>query len=223
MPRCAVHLLKAARYALCAGLLMLAGFPAHATLITFSEFPYTPEPEDDLYYSSDPIGDDYAALGVHIDDGYRFGATPGAPAEGMIGGHEPRITFTGTLPTFVSLNFSSCFAGFAASVSAWTPHGLAGTFSTGGWDISPPDGEWIETPYVPNSVASFHSPDGISQLAFYQVYGTRVTVLVDNLYFGAVPSVPEPSSLALFVAGLGVVGVARRRWHGRCEPVMSAA
>jgi hypothetical protein len=132
----------------------------------------------------------------------------------MFGGRWPGITFTGTLPTFVSLNFNSYRAPVAAHVSAWTPYGLAGTISTGGWDISP-EGQWIETPYVPNTYVSFHSPDGISRLVFSDVYGMRPTVQIDNLYFGAVPPPPvhEPDSLALLLAGLGVVGVARRRRH----------
>ena len=219
MPRHFVYLLKAVRYACVAGLLALAGLPAHATLITFSEFPYAPNDDGEWY--SDPIGDDYAALGVYIDDGYRFGTTPGAPAEGMLGGPSPRIIFTGTLPTFVSLYFSSSYPPSAAYVSAWTPLGFAGKISTGGWEGPGPENEG--TPYVPNTYASFHSSDGISQLLFSQFYGMRTTVRVDNLYFGAVPSVPEPGSLALLVAGLGVVGVARRRWHGRHEHVVSPA
>jgi hypothetical protein len=50
-------------------------------------------------------------------------------------------------------------------------------------------------------------------LSFATFISTRTSVLIDNLYFGAVSSVPEPGSLALLVAGLGVVGVARRRWR----------
>jgi hypothetical protein len=214
MPRHALHLLKVARYALCAGLLALAGLPAHATLITFAEFPLTPD-EDGQWYS-DPVGEDYAALGVHFYDIYRIEASSGTPGEGVLGGVGPGIIFTGTLPTFVSLNFSSVYPSVAAYVSAWTPHGFAGTISTGGDAISP-EGTWIETPepYVPNTYASFHSPDGISRLVFSQVYGMRTTVLIDTLYFGAVPPppVPEPDSLALLLAGLGVVGVVRRRRH----------
>ena len=219
MPRHAVRLLKVAGYVLGAGLLALASLPAHATLITFAEFPYTPTPGDEGTWYADPIGEDYAALGVSFNGGSRFG-TPGAPALGMVGDNSPSITFTGTLPTFVSLNFSSVYAPVAAFVSAWTLHGSAGRISTGGWDISP-EGEWTETPL--NSYASFHSPDGISHLLFSNVYGSRITVHVDHLYFGAVSSVPEPGPLALLLAGLGVVGVARRRWHGRREPAMSAA
>lgn len=218
MPRHAVHWLKVARSAFCAGLLALIGLPAHATLITFAEFPWMPD-EDGAWYS-DPVGEDYAALGVHFYDIYRTEGSSGNPGVGVLGGVAPAIAFTGTLPTFVSLNFSSSYPFVAAYVSARTPHGIAGTISTGG-DTIGPEGTWVETPapYVPNTYASFYSPDGISRLFFSQTYGMRTTVLIDNLSFGAVSPVPEPGSLALLLAGLGVVGVVRRRgrpttWRG---------
>ena len=62
-------------------------------------------------------------------------------------------------------------------------------------------------------------PGGVSAVCAFapardshQQRNARTSALVDNLYFGAVPAVPEPSTLLLFGAGIPLlVAVARRR------------
>jgi hypothetical protein len=192
----------------CALLLLMASLSAHAALITFDERARVPgtEPGGDAWYS-DPITNEYEAWGVVINDGYLVGERG---SQQLLGGPSLSVSFTGTLPTYVNLNFSSPIPPGEAWVTANGP-GYGVTFGTGGesWNETGP----ISTPYHPNSLAQFHSEQGIQQLSFSTAFSTRNTGLIDNLYFGNVPAIPEPGTLALWAAGLGVVAVAKRRRH----------
>jgi hypothetical protein len=193
----------------CASMLLVAAsLSAHAALITFDERARVPGTDwwGDAWYA-DPITNEYDALGVSINDGYLIG-TPGS--QQLLGGPSFSVTFTGTLPTYVSLNFSSPIPPGEAWVSA-SGSGYAVTFGTGGESWSEAENGGVSTPYHPNSFAQFHSEQGILRLDFSTAWSTRNTGLIDNLYFGNVPAIPEPATLALWAAGLGVVAVAKRR------------
>jgi hypothetical protein len=190
---------------------------AHATFISFDERQRHPPASEEGDWSIDPITTEYDALGVRIEGAYLQdeGQDPVySKSQYILGSNYVRITFTNAiLPTYVSLSFSSPQPSFLATVTAIGRNGeVLGAFDTGGSYWSGPDEGWVQdTPYKPHSFASFHSATGISHLNFGVWLGTRNTAKFDNLYFGNVPAVPEPASLAMLAAGLGVVGAAWRR------------
>jgi hypothetical protein len=196
--------LAAAALALCAG-------GAHATLITFSEIPWSPNGEDGAFYDQPIAPDFYAAQGVRIEGGYLAGGQYDPGAQYLLGGNSMQVFFTGVLPTYVSLVFNSPFEEAGAWVDANGP-GYSARVDTGGYLGGLPGDE----PYPPpkrDVHASFSSPGGISSLLFDNAYFFRVSAYVDNLYFGNVPAVPEPGSMVLMGAGLAGMWMWRRR-HG---------
>ncbi|HEX3139347.1 MAG TPA: PEP-CTERM sorting domain-containing protein, partial [Rhizobacter sp.] len=124
------------------------------------------------------------------------------------------ITFTdATLPTYVSLDFGSPSFEFRATVTALGANGqVIGSANSGGHYLDE-NYNWVLSPYRPRSFASFHSEGGISRLVFETETHPSVQFKIDNLYFGNVPTVPEPATIALWAAGLGVIGAAMRRRH----------
>lgn len=201
----------------------LAG-AAQATLITFDERRHAPQPPGDMSWNADPIGDFYDPLGVDIHDGYLRPAGGGVAYDAsqfLLGGPTFRIEFTGsTLPTFVSLSFTSPFPNFPATVTARGPGDYVASADTGGiyWDEN---GQPYETPFNAHSVANFHSPLGIARLDFGAVL-TRNIGQIDNLYFGHVAPVPEPAPLALAGVGALVLALAHRRRRAVGQPSVSA-
>ena len=201
-------------------LLALATHAAHAVLITFDERPWRQgdyEPDD---WINDPITDEYAALGVHISGGFLQRAT-GGPFESLgtgqflIGGSQFSISFSGSLPQYVSLDFRMVSPPGETYVTAHFSGGGSQTARSGGLQYGGPDVGWFATPYTVFNHASFHG-NGISSLEFAAFDTGRFTGYIDNLYFGNVPAVPEPSSIALALSGaLVMAGVALGRGSRR--------
>jgi hypothetical protein len=210
-----MHLLPLARALVAAGIAVAAG-SAQATLITFDELPWRPI---DSFFDY-PVDTQYAALGVTFSPGYLaqtyYPSNPPAHLnQFLLGGHDLSVTFTGTLPQFVSFNMSSPYRAASESyVVALDANGReVGRGRTGGFY---PDGSqdppWVQDlPYQHNRWISLSSTSGIAGLQFWDAYGSRLSTEIDNLYFGAVPAVPEPATLALWGAGLAVVAAVGRR------------
>lgn len=199
----------------CAAVLLCAVTAAQATLITFDEHPYVPGPPGDEYaWYAHPIDGVYDALGVDIDGGFlRPAEREGSYSRSqfLLGGPFFRISFTGTLPTYVSLSFTSPAPTLRSTVTASGPGSFSAMASTGGFYWGGEGVGFIRTPFHEHTVASFHSATGIAQLDFDTFAISRNIGKIDNLYFGNVPAVPEPGALVLGVVGLGLIGAMARR------------
>ena len=216
------------RIALAIALCGLAG-AAQATLITFDERPWVYDEDLGYDFSSNPITNEYDALGVQLDGAY---LQPGPPhsdymgSQYIMGANGFSISFTdATLPTHVRFAFGTPMQGFRSTVAAYGADGsLLGMADTGGAYVGLPDDPWWVTdrPYNDQSRASFHAQAGIARLVFDAETNPRLVTKLDNLYFGNVPAVPEPATLALWAAGLGVLGVARRSKKKASQPSASA-
>lgn len=206
-------------------LLAVAACSSHATLITFDERPWILGPDEYAFYAN-PIDDEYDSLGVDFDTGYRQPANPNSSfssSQYLLGANGFSITFTeATLPTFVSLTFGSPFYEFRATVTALGADGRVIGQADSGGDYLDSEGNWMSSPYRPRSLASFHDAAGIARLTFGVETNHRLEAMIDNLYFGQVAPVPEPSAFALGAAGLALVGVAARRQR-RVRPKRNGA
>jgi hypothetical protein len=211
MPHAHHRLPSALRRAGVLALLALAAHTAQATLITFDEQPWHPDEYGDNSWSAYPITTEYDGLGISIFSGYLVPGSPFGTGQSLLGGPSFQIRFTDTLPQYVSLDFAMVSPPGESSVSAFSPSGYSKTFSSGGYSWGGPDIGLVSTPYTVRNHATFYSPTGIAGLDFSTFTQTRIIGSIDNLYFGSVPPIPEPASLALMAAGLGVIGLAARR------------
>lgn len=182
---------------------------AQATLITFDDLP-PPYPPDE--FASTPVTTEYASLGLIVNEGYLVGSGVPGSDQALLGAPTMSLSFTGTLPTWVSLYVSAPNQD-QVYVDATGP-GWGASVTTDGW--GPPG---TQTPYRPNQHVSFHSVSGISDLRLSAFYFLRVGMVIDNLYFGNVAPVPEPASLALLGAGVLTLAAVRRTRRQRPQPV----
>jgi hypothetical protein len=174
---------------------------AHATLITFDDLP-PPLPGD---FFNSPVTDQYLSKGLLVDEAFltRDSVTMN---QSLFGTQFMHLTFVNTLPTFVSLSVSSALQD-QVYLTAGGPGGFTKNVTTSGYG-----GPFNSTPYKPDELVSFANPGGISSIYLSSFYFTRVDPLVDNLYFGSVPAVPEPSTLMLMSVGVAMlIAVSRRR------------
>ena len=189
---------------------------AQAALITFDELEWRPIE----YWFDHPVTDQYADLGVTFQGGYlaqTYHPDPQPPHANqyLLGSIDFNVTFSGTLPTYVSLNLSSPYGESSESyvTALGADNAVVGRGRTGGYypdgSQDPPMGQ--DLPYQANRYITFYSASGIASLSFGDAYGSRLSSTIDNLYFGNVPAVPEPATLALWAAGLAVVTAARKR------------
>ncbi|MBL0728003.1 PEP-CTERM sorting domain-containing protein [Piscinibacter sp. HJYY11] len=181
---------------------------AQAVLITFDDLP-PPDPEGGL--AGTPVTNEYAPLGLLVNEGYLAGSGVPGTDQSLYGAPYLSLSFIGgTLPTYVSLYVSAPNRD-RVFVDAAGPGGWARTVVTdgAGWPTS--------TPYRPNQYVSFHSETGISNLDLSAFYFLRTGPVIDDLYFGNVAPVPEPASLALGAAGVLTLWAVRRR-RARPDP-----
>jgi len=200
-----------------AAAIALASASAQATFITFDELSWVPI---DAFFDN-PVTTQYASLGVTFETGYLAqtnysGLPPAHINQYLLGAHDMLVSFSGTLPLYVNLNMSSPWGESSESyVTALdADRKIVGQGRTGGYypdgSQDPPGGRQ-DLPYQANRPIFLSSSSGIAFLQFGDAYGSRLSSSIDNLYFGVVPAVPEPATIALLCAGLAVLVWGRRR------------
>ena len=199
-----------------AAAMTLASASAQATFITFDELPWVPIDS----FSDNPVTTQYASLGVTFQSGYLaqtyYSGTPPAHLnQYLLGGNGLDVSFSGTLPHYVNFNMSSPY-GEASESYVWAYDANSNVVAQGRTGGYYPDGSqdppWRQDlPYQANRPIFLSSSSGIAFLQFGDAYGSRLSSSIDNLYFGVVPAVPEPTTIALLCAGLGVLVWGRRR------------
>jgi hypothetical protein len=195
------------RRALLLWLMWVAAPFAQATLITFDDLAQNACEVDQENSSCEPLAvvDQYAALGVHFNGAALIVAAPGDEAVvsppnyiSDFWGPGLDITFSGALPTAVSLLVSS-YVGNASYIDAYGSDGalIHSVITAGnrGLDIPAPD-------YTPRQLVSFAGAE-IARIHLIDLYERRGFLGLDNLSFTRdATAVPEPSTLVLIVAGL---------------------
>jgi hypothetical protein len=81
-------------------------------------------------------------------------------------------------------------------------------------------------PLIPLDLVGFSPNTAFSAGRYYFTYSTTTPTLVDNMFKIAevtITPVPEPSTYALMIAGLGVVGYMARRRKAAVQPNEAAA
>ena len=186
---------------------MFSASMASATLINFDDLP--PLVGDDPSEPT-PVTNQYAALGVLFDTAAIATDVSGVRSapNGITDFYGPdmRITFTGLLPTSLSMFVSSANQD-SIFIDVFGADGLLGSIVTDGWRGT----EEASTPYRDQQLVAF-SGAPISYLNIGSFYFRRGSLLIDDLMFtNDSTSVPEPTTLSLFAAGLALLLVQRRR------------
>lgn len=186
---------------------------ATATLITFDDLVRPPGPDW-------MVTDQYQPLGLLVQGGGvahyppdHWDPTVSSPyAVNDWFGPGLTLSFVGVLPSFVSLYVSNYKDG-SVYLQAGGPGGFAANAVTKG--DNPPD--YIPE-YVPKQFVSFSSTTGISTISLRGTFDSRGEIVIDNLFFGAAPPVPEPSTYLMLGAGLLMLAASRKK----CSTVFAA-
>ncbi len=178
------------------GLLGLLGSSyASAVVINFDDI----ERIDDPFWAAHPLSTEYADRGLIIDGGFLglYDADSEALASSpnyLQGGPYFSLSFVGTLPLFVSMLVTSSHED-AVYLDARLGDGTHLARQVAGWE-----GPDHDTPPEIKKLITFESTSGIEHIDISAFYFLRNSAMVDDLELRY--TVPEPGTLALFLAGL---------------------
>lgn len=176
---------------------------ARAVLIDFDDltpgYPGWPQHDDNN------VSDQYLSQGLMIDDAHLAVYNPESEhiissPNFLFGGNFMTFTFVGELPVYLGFNISSVFD-YANILHVYGPDGLISRRVTTG-----STGAEENTPFIPWEFISFSSPTGITHITFEGFYNMRWGSMIDNLTY-EYSSVPEPSSLMIFLLGFFLVAI----------------
>lgn len=179
---------------------------AQATWINFNDLPPPADGNQDI--TGYPVTDQYASRGVRFDGGFLVHWTPDPYLLTHANSSDLLITFeAASRPRYVSFDLLPGSRG--SSVRYRDIHGQGAN-------------EWVA--FGGGHVSLSYDP-GIALIKITSPYvgGEPPFFYLDNLYFGAVPAVPEPASLTALGAGLLVLAAARRLMRRRRSPGISPA
>lgn len=195
---------------------LFMALPAHAVIINFDDLTLVPSDPDVPCFCDYPLTNEYASQGLIIEGGFlaEYGEEDKNTVSGpnyLLGSNYLRLSFVGTLPTFISMIVSAAHEE-AIYFDVFGSDGLIDEQQTNGYA-----GPHNDTPYTPNQLMTFTSAEGISSVVIEGFYNLRTSAMIDDLTY-EYTSVPAPSSLVLL--GLGLLGLA---WCRRGNAVGSGA
>ncbi len=181
-------------------LTLLGSSYASAVIINFDNI----ERVDDPFWAAHPLTTEYADHGLIIDDGYlgSYGPDSEMAISGpnyLQGGPYFNLTFTGPLPSFVSMIITSSHED-AVYLDAILGDGSIIEQEVLGW--AGPD---HDDPQEVQKLITFESSAGIAHIDISAFYFLRNSAWIDDLEF-RYADVPEPGTLTLLLAGLFALG-----------------
>lgn len=187
------------------GLFVILSCNASAVTINFDDIDAYQDPDGGCFCDH-PLTDEYRDRGLVIDSGYLVGQKlpDGSNDNLLLGSLTLTLLFVDKFPTTVSFIVNAVYDQ-AVFVDAVGLNGWGESKQTSGYA-----GPFDDTPYLPNQVVSFYSPEGISRISLSTFYNLRVSTTVDNLTYDYV-KLPEPHAALLMLAGLLVLISLRQR------------
>lgn len=169
-----------------------AAHNASATLIDFDDLNPVYSP-DSPCWCDNPLTDQYRHQGLLVDGAWVNGSDS---HNMMLTSNFASLNFIGDRPTQVSMNVTSQY-GDAILFGIYGTSGLLYSNRSSGWfgheDNSSED--------IANELMTFYSDEGITAITIQGFYNMRIGAAIDNLRFTNT-YLPEPSTIALFIAGL---------------------
>lgn len=189
------------RYFFCLTTLLCSSY-ASAVFIDFDDI----ERNEDPFWAAHELTDEYLGKGLLIDGGFLSSYDPDSAdivsgPNYLQGGPYFDLLFVGSLPRFVSMIVSSSHED-AVHLTARLGDGSTLSQKVEGWEGTNPD--YIQEK---KKLITFTSDFGISQIDISAFYFLRTSARIDDLEYHY--DVPEPGSLALFLAGM--LALMRRR------------
>lgn len=179
---------------------LLLALPAHAVFIDFDDLEYVPSHPVFDFFADHPLTDEYLDRGLLIEGGFLASWGNSNPESiisapnYLLGGNWLSLIFVGdVLPVYVSM-YVTAGNGDAGYLEAHGADGWVELQQTPG-EAGPQTRPFQEK----NFISFYHSP-GIQSITMWSYWGSRVSLIVDDLTYEY--AVPGPSPLVLLGIGL---------------------